>query len=55
MVGGRLFGQVEFKTSSPVEYSNYIVVEQEKLGNQFLEFSNVLLNSDDYKVNEEKR
>lgn len=54
-VGLQAFAQVEFKTTSPVEYSNHIVEEQEKLGQQFLEFSNILLNSDDYQVNEDKR
>ncbi len=50
-----VLGQVEFKSSSPVGYSNHIVAEQEKLGQQFLEFSNILLNSSDYQVNEAKR
>lgn len=47
--------QVEFKTDSPVEYSNYIVAEQEKVGEQFIEFSNLLLSSNDVKANEAKR
>jgi hypothetical protein len=47
--------QVEFKTDSPVEYSNYIVTEQEKIGQEFLDFSNVLLNGTDVKANEAKR
>lgn len=55
MLSIRCFGQVEFKTNSPVEYSNYIVAEQEKLGQHFLEFSNVLLSNSDFKANEEKR
>ncbi len=61
MVLGLLFGgqtlraQVEFKTDSPVEYSNYIVAEQEKIGGLFIEFSNLLLSSNDFKSNEAKR
>jgi hypothetical protein len=47
--------QVEFKTDSPVEYSNYIVAEQEKIGEQFIAFSNVLLSNNDVKTNEAKR
>jgi hypothetical protein len=47
--------QVEFKTENPVEYSNYIVTEQEKIGEQFIAFSNLLLSNNDYKANEEKR
>lgn len=47
--------QVEFKTDDPVEYSNYIVTEQEKIGEQLIEFSNLLLSTSDYKANEAKR
>jgi hypothetical protein len=50
-----VFAQVEFKTESAAEYSNYIVTEQEKVGQEFIEFSNVLLSSNDVKVNEAKR
>lgn len=49
------FSQVEFKTDNPVEYSDYIVNEQERIGQQFLDFSNLLLTTSDYKTNEEKR
>lgn len=47
--------QVEFTTTNPAEYSNYIVTEQERIGGQFIEFSNLLLSSNDLKVNEDKR
>ena len=47
--------QVAFTTTNPAEYSNYIVAEQEKIGEQFIEFSNLLLSSNDLKVNEDKR
>lgn len=51
----RGMAQVEFKTDNPVEYSDYIVTEQEKIGEQFLAFSNLLLSTSDYKANEDKR
>ncbi|MEY3442260.1 MAG: hypothetical protein RLZZ519_541 [Bacteroidota bacterium] len=47
--------QVAFTTDNPAEYSNYIVAEQEKIGEQFIEFSNLLLSSNEMKANEEKR
>jgi hypothetical protein len=50
-----IFAQTEFKTDDPVEYSNYIVTEQERIGKQFIEFSMTLVNSGDYKTNDEKR
>jgi hypothetical protein len=53
--GQRLLAQVEFTTDSPVEYNNYIVAEQEKVGQQFIEFSNMLLSNTDVKANEAKR
>ncbi len=49
------FAQVAFTTENPAEYSNYIVNEQEKIGEQFIEFSNLLLSSNDLKTNEDKR
>lgn len=49
------WSQVEFKTDSPSEYSDYIVSEQEKVGEKFIEFSNLLLTSTDVKANEAKR
>lgn len=51
----RASGQTEFTTDDPVEYSNYIVTEQEKIGAEFIDFSNLLLSSNDYKTNEAKR
>lgn len=50
-----LRAQTEFTTNDPVEYSNYIVTEQEKIGGEFIDFSNLLLSSNDYKTNEAKR
>jgi hypothetical protein len=60
VIGGFVFhtsavAQVEFKTDSPVEYSNYIVDEQEKVGQQFIEFSNMLLSNNNVSANEAKR
>lgn len=52
---GKTHSQTQFKTDDPVEYSNYIVEEQERIGQQFIEFSMQLVNSGDYKSNESKR
>ncbi|MFN8394065.1 MAG: hypothetical protein U0176_05260 [Bacteroidia bacterium] len=55
MTCSALWAQTEFTTADPVEYSNYIVTEQEKIGAEFIDFSNLLLSSNDYKTNEAKR
>jgi hypothetical protein len=44
-----------YSTIDPVAYSDYILVEQEKVGLEFVGFSNVLLNGVDYKTAEARR
>lgn len=46
---------VAFTTNEPVTYSDYILEEQEKVGLEFVGFSNVLLNGADYKTAEARR
>jgi hypothetical protein len=52
---GCTFAQTEFTTDDPAKYSNYIVDIQEEIGNEFIEFSMVLVNSGDFKANDQKR
>ena len=47
--------QTEFTTDDPAEYNNYIVDLQEMIGKEFIDFSMVLVNSSDFKTNDQKR
>lgn len=49
------FAQTEFTSEDPAEYSNYIVDLQERIGKEFVEFSMLLVNSSDFKTNDDKR
>ncbi|MEM0999824.1 MAG: hypothetical protein AAGN35_22410 [Bacteroidota bacterium] len=50
-----LVAQTEFTTDDPGTYVKYIVDEQEKIGQEFIDFSTVLVNSQDPKVKDAKR
>lgn len=53
-----LMGQAQsapFSTTDPVAYSNYILDEQQKVGQEFVAFSNLLLGDTDAKTAEARR
>jgi hypothetical protein len=52
---GSGFTQPGLTTEDPAVYSNYIVDLQEQIGKEFIEFSMLLINSSDFKTNDQKR